>query len=270
MPTPFVHWKLEESSGNRIAIGPGASSSWDLVPKIGSGSDGATTAIIGNGTDFYDKWTPAANTTGIFFQTNAAINFLRTHSFSWSFWMKLGTNVTSTMPIQILTSSYFGNKGTFAFELTGSSKKLSFLTIDSAGSTHRTEWTNAWDVMTGAWCHYVFTYDWTTKYKRIIVNATERANGTASHANELGQSEANTLSIAVGSGVLSNLNSDQYRNCSIYDEISYYKTYVLTDSDIKAIYNAGVGRVYENMLFGQTSILIGAGSGTGSAVTVRI
>jgi hypothetical protein len=215
----YAHWHLNESSGTNVA---------DAGPN---GYDGTTQ----NMEDV--DWIAAKLNNGLRFDgSNEYVDcggiaqFERTDTFSFEGWIK-----TSTAS-KIVMASHNGTRGWMIY-IAGSGKL--FVALDNATSGNRITRYSGAAVTSGAWVHFVATYDGSSTLAglNIYINGS-LDNGTGT--------DALSATIVSGSSMTLGRRADGlYFNGDMDEVVIYNKE--LTSAEVTARYNSGSGTEKEGV-----------------------
>lgn len=164
---------------------------------------------------------------------NSSLNFERTDTFSYSFWVKRNSFGTNHMMLSKMNPS--GNRRGMFFNLNSENKVVVMLRTDTSFTSQRLFWKTNELINNTNWRHIVFTFDGSSTVAggKIYIDGAaatfDVANGTLSATMQ------NPSPFLIGSMSTAPLLPAD----ATMDEVSVYD-YELTASNVTAIYGTGV------------------------------
>jgi hypothetical protein len=158
----------------------------------------------------------------------AALTKERTDSWSWSFWMKARSLANTTQAIYSKRTS----STTAGISLTLLNNGRIFIDIYNASTARIGQGTNTGSILPGTWYHVVITYAGTSLASGVKIYLNGVFQSVAATADTLGTASVATTATAQFGA----MNGTNFFDGNI-DEISYWNNYVLSQSEVTALWN---------------------------------
>ena len=242
-----AHWKLNETSGNRVD----SYSNNDLTPTNTPGFD---TGIIGNGVSFV-----SASNQVLSVSDNKQINLGGT-DFSISLWVKYNalTNNSAQDYLGILSKGSGGAAYCISMQYRIASGFMQ-AQLNNGVTTGNFAASTFGAFTTGVWYNVIFTYNNTSKAVTISVNGTENGYTSATTPTDV------SYALNIGRAY----NSNTYNSSAIIDSVSIWKK-VLNSAEKSRLYNSGSGIDYQFDTLSFSDTGTGGVSASGSAESGKV